>query len=130
MYENRFLNLLYDIDLFQLIIEPTHNEGNTLDLIATSCPDITYSLLCKSLSYHYTLAIQLPENTIDHDVVSLQQYSKSSFDITAFNFAFNDLHMLSYENRICYDSFMQNLFHGIEKALAHSLTPKRTKRME
>ena len=129
LYENRFLDLLYDIDLFQLIKEPTHIEGNTLDLIATSCPDITYSLLRKSLSHHYPIAIHLPENTIDHDAVSLQQYSKSSFDITAFNFALNDLYMLLYENRIGYDGFMQNWFHGIAKALALSLTPKRTKRI-
>ena len=52
-YENRFLGLLYDIDRFQLFNEPTQMEGNTLDLNATSCPDITYSLLCKSLSHHY-----------------------------------------------------------------------------
>ena len=37
--------------------------------------------------------------------------------------------MLLYENRICYDGFMQNWFHGMAKALAHSLTPKRTKRI-
>ena len=36
--------------------------------------------------------------------------------------------MLLYENRICYDCFMQNWFHGMAKALAHSLTPKRTKK--
>ena len=49
LYENRFLYLPNDIDLFQMINEPTYIEGNTLDLIATSCPDITYSLLCKNL---------------------------------------------------------------------------------
>ena len=49
-YENRFLDLLYDIDLFQLVNEPTHIEGNTLDLIATSCPDITYSLACRTIT--------------------------------------------------------------------------------
>ena len=98
LFENRFLDILYDIDLFQLINEPTQIEGITLDLISTSCPDITYFLLCKSLSHHYPIAIQLPKNTIDHDVVSPQQYSKSSFDITAFIFALNDLYMLLYEN--------------------------------
>ena len=128
LYENRFLDLLYDIDLFQSITEPTHIEGNTFDLIATSCPDITYPLLCKSLLHHYPIAIYLPENTIDHDVVSLQQYSKSSFDITAFNFALNDFYMLLNENRICYYGFMQNWCHEMAKALALGLTPKRTKR--
>ena len=122
MYEYRFLDLLYDIDLFNLINEPTHIERNTIDLIATSCPDITYSQLCKSLSYHYPIAIDLPEKTIDHDVVSLQQYSKSCFDITAFNFAHDHLYLLSYENRIWYDGFMQN-------SCKLSLTPKRTKRI-
>ena len=128
LYENQFLNLLCDSDLFQILNERTHIEGNTLDLIATSCPDVTNSLLCKRLSHHCPIEIHLPENKIDHDVVSLQQYSKSSFDITAFNFALNDLYMLLYENRICYDGFMQKWFHGMAKAPALSLTPKRNKR--
>ena len=63
-------------------------------------------------------------------MLSLQQYSKSSFDITPFNFALNDLFMLLYENRISYDVAMQNWFHGMAKALALSLTPKRTKSIE
>ena len=38
--------------------------------------------------------------------------------------------MILYENSVCYDRFMQNWFQGMAKALALSLSPKRTKNID
>ncbi|XP_065895940.1 uncharacterized protein [Dysidea avara] len=41
---NKFCDLLFQLNLFQLVDEPTHNQGNTLDLIITNNEDIVYNI--------------------------------------------------------------------------------------
>ena len=38
--DNGFLDLFNDLGLKQLISEPTHKDGNTLDLLLCNCPEI------------------------------------------------------------------------------------------
>ena len=39
-----FLDTFLDVGLSQLITQPTHDLGNTLDLLLTDCPDIIYGV--------------------------------------------------------------------------------------
>ena len=46
--QNEFINILLEHGLHQLILEPTHILGNTLDLICTDRPDrFTYINRCN-----------------------------------------------------------------------------------
>lgn len=40
----KFCDCIFDLNLSQLVIEPTHNLGNTLDLVLSNNPDCTIDL--------------------------------------------------------------------------------------
>ena len=52
---NKFCDLLFQLNLFQLVDEPTHNQGNTLDLIITNNEDIVYNISIHPITNRYHL---------------------------------------------------------------------------
>jgi len=38
--ENKFLDTFSDLGFMQMITEPTHEAGKTLDLLLTNCPEL------------------------------------------------------------------------------------------
>ena len=63
----RFCDIIFDLNLTQLINQPTHITGNILDLILTSSPDSIFNL-----HIHYDLPLPIPS---DHYIIT--------FDIAA-----------------------------------------------
>lgn len=67
---NKFCDLLFQLNLSQLISEPTHNQGNILDLVITSDEDIIQDIIIHPHDYqlvssdHYTISfgVKLPAN--------------------------------------------------------------------
>jgi len=48
---NKFCDLLFQLNLTQLVDKPTHNLGNILDLIITNNEDIIYDLIIHPQNY-------------------------------------------------------------------------------
>jgi len=73
---NQFCDLLFQLNLSQLVNEPTHNKGNILDLIITNNDDIVYNV-------HIYPSVYQPIST-DHFVISFcvnsQVHHSSSSD--------------------------------------------------
>ena len=84
---NKFCDLLFQLNLFQLVDEPTYNQGNTLDLIITNNEDIVYNI---SIHPHYqpissdhfivTLSVKLHADHIpSHTPLVIFDYSKANY---------------------------------------------------
>ena len=84
---NKCCDLLFQLNLFQLVDEPTHNQGNTLDLIITNNEDIVYNI---SIHPHYqpissdhfivTLSIKSHADHIpSHTPPVIFDYSKANY---------------------------------------------------
>ena len=65
----KFCEIIFDLNLCQLISEPTHIHGNILDLVLTNNPDQLFDLTVHST--------QLLSISSDHYVITFKIYSKN-----------------------------------------------------
>ena len=74
----KFCDIIFNLNLSQLICEPTHIAGNMLDLILTNIPDHIFNVNVHSVpplsipSDHYTITFDV--QTLNHDVQTKQQH--------------------------------------------------------
>ena len=79
----KFCDIILDLNLSQLICEPTHIAGNMLDLILTNIPDHIFNVNVHSVpplsipSDHYIITFDV--QTLNHDV---HNRATTSFDFT------------------------------------------------
>jgi len=85
---NKFCDLLFQLNLTQLVDKPTHNLGNILDLIITNNEDIIYDLIIHPQNYkpistdHFLISFTILVPT-EHTILSPTQvifdYSKANY---------------------------------------------------
>ena len=82
-----FCDLLFSLNMLQLVNAPTHSLGNTLDLIFSNCPNLisnlTVSSTCINISDHHLISFHL-SNTRFSSFSSpprfIWNYSKANLD--------------------------------------------------
>ena len=85
---NKFCDLLFQLNLSQLINEPTHNQGNILDLVITNNEDIVYNLFVHPQHYqpisldHFVVSFSI-DSYLDHVTSNTSKvifdYSKADY---------------------------------------------------
>ena len=129
-----FLNFLSSNNLFQVINESTHNQGNTLDLVITSCVDkITKAVVREPLTPsndHHMIEIELglefflESNQRKHNFF-LANYTKINEYLSKVDWPLL-LDNLSDVN-LAYIRFINTLKESIEKLVPYSNTKQKPK---
>ena len=85
---NEFCNIIFDLNLFQYIDQPTHIRGNTLDLILLDNRDLIHSLkmmpslLTPIRSDHHIITLNLSVSPVER--------SKKESSHYVYNFGLGD----------------------------------------
>ncbi|MCY3929513.1 MAG: reverse transcriptase family protein [Acidobacteria bacterium] len=82
-----FCDIIFDLNLTQLINQPTHTAGNILDLILTNTPDSIFNLLI-----HDNLPLPIPSDhyIITFDIAMSPVSRKTNGQINLLNFSKGD----------------------------------------
>jgi hypothetical protein len=131
-----FLDIIYNFDLTQLITEPTHIKGNTLDLVCTNAESMIYScqVIQPGLSDHFLVKFSIEMNHSVQDCKNFSfepvyLYHKANYE--SFTKSLEELHerirnLISQSADI---NLIWNTFTvGIFKALKESV-PTKTRRL-
>lgn len=129
--EKYFLELISDIDLRQIIAEPTHVRGNILDLILTNDDQIKYSIHPDmKFSDHFPIIFDC---RIDHHLTvpcSRFSFSKSNFDIVKFNCQLTSFYEFISKITSYDENYFIHWFDQLTHAITSSLPLKRSKRVQ
>ena len=89
----KFCDIIFNLNLTQLINQPTHIAGNILDLILTSSPDSI-----SNLHIHDNLPLSIPSDhyIITFDIAASPVHSKTKGQIHLLNFSKGDYEGLCY----------------------------------
>ena len=88
----KFCDIIFNLNLSQLICEPTHIAGNMLDLILTNIPDYIFNVNVHSVP---PLSIPSDHYIITFDVQTLNHYVHNQAT-TSFDFTKGDYNSLCY----------------------------------
>ncbi|WP_293138076.1 reverse transcriptase family protein, partial [Moritella sp.] len=122
--EQSFIDMFSDLGLTQLINQPTHDKGNTLDVVLTKFPCNVSNLkvldkdyICKS--DHYGINFELNskakrQKSIKREIYNFKKanWTKLNEDLSKINW-----HRLLHTNNIehGWNFFKQNLFENVNK---------------
>ena len=128
-FSSSICELIFDLNLSQLISQPTHIEGNILDVVFTSfdicnTPEVIPQLLFNLNSDHFLITFTVLSNTIKSRNSTrgfTYDYSKADWDgIFAFINDYNfDRFLHSIDIESSWAELKQVLYNAIE-----SFTPK------
>ena len=88
-YSAKFCEIIFDLNLCQLISKPTHIHGNILDLVLTNNPDQLFDLTVHSMqplsisSDHYVITFKIYSKNIcssNHSKTKLKNFSRGDFE--------------------------------------------------
>ncbi len=87
-FSTRFCDLLYNHNLAQLVISPTHVKGNTLDLVITNSEDIfnniwvdpDHNIYSDHYQVHFSIAASKPSKPTNSRYALVYDYTKADFD--------------------------------------------------
>ena len=130
-YTEEVVNLFLDLNLLQIIDEPTHIRGNILDLCFTSDESAcSYAVHADRASDHYPISISISmADDYNAHCDFFTVYSKSSFRPEVFFNASIPLFQLCASMSIPnFDEFVHDWYDAATGALHNSLQIKRLKR--
>jgi hypothetical protein len=129
------LNTLSEFNLNQLITEPTHIMGNTLDLLCTDLGGYMYehSIISPGLSDHYFISASFasPHSLCATQTTSCYRvYSKANLELYHDTLtSLNDTIQQSINNgnsiNTVWNSFKSGLFNALDKAVPTKVTKPR-----
>ena len=71
-FSNQFCDLIFDLNLSQIVDSPTHIQGNTLDLVLTNLEDSIHSLIVHNNNHQFI-------SSDDHPILFAISYSEKTF---------------------------------------------------
>ena len=132
-YSRQFLDIVDDINCFQLVDVSTHVNGNILDLFLTNNPDLFSVQVNNSIliSDHYPVNASLTIPSADTSKKDIPVYSRCSFNAYHFSTFMVNFDYL-YENSFRYSAqgFYEEWYNVIHSALHVSIKQKRDKRID
>ena len=63
-FSNHFCDLVFDLNLSQLVDSPTHRQGNVLNLVLTNIDDSIHSLTVYNNNRQFISSDHYPKNTV------------------------------------------------------------------
>ena len=81
--ERRFLEMVIENDLIQLVCEPTHKDNNILDLVLSNVDNLSVSVSKQLFSDHFPVYFYF--SSIPVPICPHILFSKSSFNAILFN---------------------------------------------
>ena len=128
--ENDFLELFNDLGLKQLISEPTHKDGNTLDLLLCNCPEIISEVkvrakdtVCDSDHFGINFKVKLFCKRLKGQKRKVYNFKKADWE--SLNF---DLRHVQWDNHLkfCDATTAWNRLKSILSQLCDKHIPKLT----
>ena len=117
--EQGFVDMFYDFDLKQLINNPTHVCGNTLDLLLSNCPDLLTDIeilnmdsVCKSDHYGIKFKVKYCCKRLKSRKRKIYNFKKANF--SAIN---ADLRKIDWESLLNEDEDINCTLHKFNSTL-------------
>ena len=123
-FSSRLCEIIFDLNLTQLISQPTHTAGNILDVVFTSfdinnIPNVISSLPCNLCSDHYLITFTIPTSMTKPKSSNsgwVYDYSKADWEgvfsfIDNYNF---DLYLQSSDIELLWAELRQVLLNAVE----------------
>ena len=128
-----FCEIVYDCNFYQLVSDPTHIKGNTLDLLLTNDPDRVSSLSLDSshstVLDHYTISLIYTCTSHHHNLTrqSSPSYNFPLADWQGLNNYLGDINFDMYFSSSNIDYIWESIHNAISEA-CDKFIPKTAKR--
>ena len=125
--ENKFINTFNDVGFEQLIHLPTHNLGNTLDLLLTTCPHLIENInidpvpICGK-SHHSTITFKFNKKLFLRKSKRRKLYNFKKANWKSLN---DELSRINWKEIICYKDIHVgwNVFKSVLKTTVDKHIP-------
>ena len=118
-----FLDLVSDLGLNHFITVPTHIKGNTLDLLFSTCDELSFSVYKNRFSDHYPILFQVEQSKLwDSSTCSI---SKSTFRLDLFSQHLGPLYNLFTSYSTQNPDFIHSWYGLVKNAVSLSISIKR-----
>ena len=95
-FSQSLCNILYDKNYLQLITTPTHNQGNTLDLVLSNSPNRIFNLStdssrCSAVSDHFLISFSVSSNHRESKICQAESPLFFNYKMANFHAIDNEL---------------------------------------
>ena len=95
-FSQSLCNILYDKNYLQLITTPTHNQGNTLDLVLSNSPNRIFNLStdssrCSAVFDHFLISFSVSSNHRESKICQAESPLFFNYKMTNFHAIDNEL---------------------------------------